>query len=131
MIIYVDTSAALKLAIQEPESDSLAGFLTKAQHNGDTLAASMLLYTELHCAAKRRATPPPAKTVNSIINAINLDDVERGDLTYAAAMPGGLGSADAIHLATALRLNVDLLVAYDGELLAAAEDAGLSVLSPS
>jgi predicted nucleic acid-binding protein len=45
-------------------------------------------------------------------------------------MPGRLRSADAIHLATAIRLQTDVLVAYDGELLAAAADTGLSVLSP-
>lgn len=57
-------------------------------------------------------------------------DVARSDLMYAAAMPGRLRSADAIHLATAIRLQTDVLVAYDGELLAAAADTGLSVLSP-
>jgi predicted nucleic acid-binding protein len=40
------------------------------------------------------------------------------------------GSADAIHLACAIRLQADVLVAYDAELLAAAVDAGLNVLSP-
>ncbi|WP_245580216.1 type II toxin-antitoxin system VapC family toxin [Arthrobacter castelli] len=127
----MDTSAALKLAIQESQSDALARYLTDLQHNGDTLAASMLLYTELHCAAKRRPTPPPAKTINSILSAMSLDDVERSDLTYAAAMAGKLRSADAIHLACALRLNANLLVAYDIELLTAAEDAGLNVHSPA
>jgi hypothetical protein len=36
----------------------------------------------------------------------------------------------AIHLAAAIRLQADLLIAYDAELLAAAVDAGLNVLSP-
>ena len=49
---------------------------------------------------------------------------------YASALPGGLRSDDAIHLASAIRLQADLLVAYDSELLAAAVDAGLNVLSP-
>jgi predicted nucleic acid-binding protein len=49
---------------------------------------------------------------------------------YAAALPGRLRSADAIHLATAIRLQADLMIAYDGELLAAAVDAGIPVLSP-
>lgn len=131
MIIYVDTSAALKLAIEEAESDALASYLSGAQRNGDVLVASMLLFTELHCAAKRRLAPPPASSINNILNAINLDDVDRSDLTLAAAMTGGLRSADAIHLATALRLDVDQLVAYDAELLNAAEEAGLSIASPS
>jgi predicted nucleic acid-binding protein len=46
-------------------------------------------------------------------------------------MPGHLRSADAIHLATAIRLQADLLVAYDTELLAAAVEAGLDVASPT
>jgi predicted nucleic acid-binding protein len=49
---------------------------------------------------------------------------------YAAALPGRLRSADAIHLATAIRLQTDLFVAYDGELLSAALDAGIAVLEP-
>lgn len=49
---------------------------------------------------------------------------------YAAALPGGLRSADAIHLATAIRLQSDFLVAYDAGLLASAVDAGLNVASP-
>lgn len=81
MITYVDTSAILKLVVDEPESAAAA-------------------------------------------------DVARSDLMYAAALPGRLRSADAIHLATAIRLQADLMIAYDGELLAAAVDAGIPVLSP-
>ena len=72
----------------------------------------MLLYTELHCAGKRRGFP--AELI----------------IMYAAAMPGKLRSADAIHLATAIRLQVDALAAYDSELVAAATDAGLNAFSP-
>jgi predicted nucleic acid-binding protein len=45
-------------------------------------------------------------------------------------LPGGLRSADAIHLATAIRVQSDVLVAYDAELLAAAVVAGLNVAHP-
>jgi predicted nucleic acid-binding protein len=65
-----------------------------------------------------------------VLGGINLVDLARSDLMYAAALPGGLRSADAIHLASAIRLQSDVLVAYDAELLAAAVDAGLNVLSP-
>ncbi|MGM7775391.1 hypothetical protein ACSVHC_05140 [Arthrobacter sp. KNU-44] len=57
-------------------------------------------------------------------------DIARSDLMYAAAFPGRPRSADAIHLATAIRLQTGLPVAYDGELLAAAVDAGVTVLGP-
>lgn len=128
MIIYVDTSAVLKLVIEEKESSSAAEYLSTAAGRGDQLVASMLLYTELHCAAHRRRLQ--GELVNSVLGAINLLDVARSDLMYAAALPGRLRSADAIHLAAAIRLQADVLVAYDAELLAAAVDAGLNILSP-
>jgi predicted nucleic acid-binding protein len=88
----------------------------------------MLLYTELHCAARRRGLP--TELVTSVLSGINLADVARSDLLYAAALPGRLRSADAIHLAAAIRLQTDALITYDGELGAAATEAGLTALSP-
>lgn len=129
MIIYVDTSAVLKLVIAEDESAATAGYLSAAASQGDILAASMLLYTELHCAGRRRGIP--GELINTALSGINLVDVSRPDLMYAAALPGKLRSADAIHLATAIRLQADVLVAYDAELLAAAVEAGLAVQSPA
>jgi predicted nucleic acid-binding protein len=128
LIIYVDTSAVLKLVVEEKESSTAATYLSTAAAQGNQLVASTLLYTELHCAAHRRGIP--GQLVNTVLSGINLVDLARSDLMYAAALPGGLRSADAIHLAAAIRLQADFLVAYDAELLAAAVDAGLNVLSP-
>lgn len=128
MIIYVDTSAALKLVVEEPESGPTAEFLSAAAQQGDRLVASMLLYTELHCVANRRGLPP--ELINAVLDAINLVDLTRTDLMYAAAMPGKLRSADAIHLAAAVRLESQTLVAFDKELVRAATQAGLHTLSP-
>ena len=126
MIIYVDTSAVLKLVVEESESSAAAEYLSTTAGQGDKLAASMLLYTELHCAAHRRGIP--SQLVNDVLGGINLLDLARSDLMYAAALPGGLRSADAIHLAAAIRVQADVMVAYDAELLAAAVDAGLTWL---
>ena len=128
MIIYLDTSAVLKLVVEEPESSAAAEYLSSAAAQGHQLVASMLLYTELHCAAHRRGIP--GEPVNTVLGAINLVDLARSDLMYAAALPGKLRSADAIHLAAAIRLQSDVMVAYDAELLASAVEAGLNVLSP-
>jgi len=129
--VYLDTSAVLKLVIDEVESTELARALTRFAADGGILVASMLLSTELHCAARRRSgATVPARTINSVLAAINLVDLARDDLMVAAALPGRLRSADAIHLATAIRLRADIFVAYDRELVAAAEEAGLSVASP-
>ncbi len=42
---------------------------------------------------------------------VNLVDIARSDLMYASALPGRLRSTDAIHLATAIRLQADLMIA--------------------
>jgi len=128
VIVYVDTSAVMKLVVSEQESAAAAAYLVEMAASGAHLVASMLLYTELHCAARR--TNMAFDVVNSVLTGINLVDVTRSDLMYAAAVPGQLRNADAIHLAAAIRLQTDRLVAYDHELLLAATESGLTTVSP-
>lgn len=45
---------------------------------GDKLVASMLLYTEIHCAAHRRGFP--GGLINTVLSGINLLDLVRSDL---------------------------------------------------
>lgn len=121
----------MKLLVEEAESRALAGFLEKARRGPDTLVASLLLHTELHCAANRRPEHISHETVTDVLSAVALVDLESGDLTTAPLLPGRLRSADAIHLATALRVDARAMAVYDTELSAAARTAGLRVLSPS
>ena len=130
MIVYVDTSAAMKLLVEEKESATLADHLQRRAEGGDTLVASLLLHTELHCAANRRPEHIEHESVSDVLSAIALVDIESGDLTTAPLLPGRLRSADAIHLATALRLNARAMVVYDSELRAASRAAGIEALSP-
>ena len=127
MIAYLDTSAALKLLVTEPESAAVTEYLARTADLD--LVASMLLYTELHCASQRRNNIP-ASLVTAALRSVSLVDVTRSDFMIAAALPGRLRSADALHLATALRLEADVLVTYDVELAGAAVQAGLTVSSP-
>lgn len=129
MIRFVDTSAALKLVIQEAESDALARDLEASRSGGATLVSSMLLFTELHCAAARRRELV-ADSVNAVLDRLVLVDVERVDLVTAATSAWGLRSADAIQLAAALRCEADEFVCYDVELAAAAHRAGIRVSAP-
>lgn len=129
MIRYLDTSAALKLVIEEPESDSLAADLNRSVERGDRVVASMLLLTELHCAAQRRRTIDIG-AVTTLLDTLILYDLSRADLLRAATSAWGLRSADALHLAAALRIEADELITYDAELGAAARHVGLTVASP-
>jgi predicted nucleic acid-binding protein len=130
MIVYVDTSAAMKLLVEEEESAELADHLEQRRASGDTLVASLLLHAELHCGANRRPEHIAHETVSDVLSALALVDMESGDLTTAPLLPGRLRSADAIHLATALRVNARAMVVYDSELHAAARAAGIDVSSP-
>ena len=129
--MYVDTSAALKLVVDEEESAAAADFLQKARAGGDRLVASLLMHTEMHRASRRRPAEVDPRTVRRVLSTIDLFDLERSDLTTAAVVPGALRTLDALHLASALRINADAIVVYDTELAGAAEESGLRVVSPT
>ncbi len=129
MIAYLDTSAAMKLLVEERESHALASYLQSAGQEL-TLVASWLLSTELHCAASRHPEDVDAASVGLVLETLTLVDLTRGDLLTAGTLPGRLRSHDSVHLAIALRLGVDELITYDGELQRAAEAVGLRVARP-
>ena len=129
MIAYLDTSAAAKLVLEEPESDVLAAFLDDLGPDDDSVVSSALLETELRRLAVRLNLPQSAMT--EVLTRVDLVEPDRGLFLAAGLSPGGsLRSLDALHLATALRIDVDLLVAYDRRLLEAAKGVGLATLSP-
>ena len=125
-IAYLDTSAAMKLLVEEVESVALVETL---RHGEWSLAASWLLHTELHCAAGRHPAVIVADLVTLVLDTVTLVDLTRGDL-LSAGTHAPLRSHDAIHLATALRVGADVVITYDEELAQAARAAGLRVLAP-
>lgn len=124
---YLDTSAAMKLLVEEAESEALVAELIDSSPR---LVASWLLHAELHCAAGRNPTIVLLDAVTTVLDVVNLVDVTRGDL-LAAGTHAPLRSNGAIHLATALRLGVDEIVTYDDELARAAVSAGIRVVAPA
>lgn len=129
MTRYLDTSAALKLVVDEPESTALAAFLNRIVDAGDELVSSMLLFTEMHCTAARRGGFAEG-SVALVLDAIELVDVTRADLLRAATSEWRLRSADAIHLATALRLDCEAIVTYDAEMSTVCRRIGIAVEAP-
>jgi hypothetical protein len=127
-ISYLDTSAAMKLVLDEPQSAALTAEL--AGRGDRRLISSWLLHTEMHCAAGRHPEDVDFEAVRTVLDSVSLIDVTRGDL-LTAGTHAPLRSNDAIHLAVALRVGVDEIVTYDGELVEQATTAGLPVLSPT
>lgn len=123
---YLDTSAAMKLVIDERGSSEIVAVL---DHPERRIVASWLLHTELLCAAGRRPNHVPHPRVRAVLDRTLLVDLVRADLLAAGTL-APLRSQAAIHLAVALRLGVQEMITYDRELADAATRAGLRVLSP-
>ena len=129
-MIYLDSSALIKLALTEPESAALAEWL--AEHANQPLVSSALHRAEVPRAVWRAepgALPRSYRLIRRIAKVALTADVLDNSATLP---PQALSPAHAIHLASALAVRDDLtaFVAYDEDLLAAAADAGLPVVSP-
>jgi hypothetical protein len=129
-VIYLDSSALVKLALTAPESAALAGWL--AERADQPLVSSALYRAEVPRAVWRAepgALPRSYKLIKRIARiALSADVLDNS----ATLPPPELSPAQAIHLASALAVKRDLtaFVTYDGHVLAAARDAGLPVVSP-
>lgn len=126
---YLDSSALVKLAIREPESAALRRYLRRKR----PLVTSALSRTEV----ARTLLPFGADAVARGDDVLRrLDVIRINDRVLRAAgalLPLELRSLDAIHLATAMEIGVDLsrVCTYDERMAAAAVDLGLTVVAPS
>ncbi|KJF16809.1 type II toxin-antitoxin system VapC family toxin [Acidithrix ferrooxidans] len=130
-MIYLDTSALVKLVIDEEESVALIDWLGI---NADALkVTSQLAHVELIRACNRlddTLTP----FARSLLSGIGSIPITSNVLNIASDLkPYELRSLDSIHLASAISIGSSLsyFVAYDLRLCAAAGEAGFSVESPS
>ena len=129
-LYYLDTSAALKLLVEESHSKAFAEFYDQAV--GAAWVSSALLRIEVMRAVTRvlPAVLPDARDLLLAFDFISIDD----DIVDAAMNEPDrmLRSLDAIHLATARVLGADLtgLATYDDRLAEAGRDAGFEIVSP-
>lgn len=129
MSVYVETSAAAKLLIEEAESAALADYLDAQLGAGRPLVSSLLLETELRRLATR--TGIEQARVTDVLDRFDLYEPDRATYVEAGLLPGaGLRSLDALHVAVAIRVEADELVAYDLRQAEAARAAGLRVVAP-
>ena len=129
-MIYLDTSAFVKLVWSERESAALQSFIAK--WSGAPLVSSALLLVEVRRAVLR-GDPTVMSRVDLLLTRVGQVGITRAILEGASRLPDpGLRSLDAIHLATALRLRQDLeaFVTYDHRLAAAAQRLDLPVAMP-
>ena len=129
-MIYLESSALVKLVFEETESDALAQWL--ADRQSMPKFSSELTTIELVRTCRRRDADAVvgARQVLAGLDLIPLT----ADLVESASSigPPDLRSLDAIHLSSALLISEDVtaFVAYDVRLKTAALAAGLEVVAP-
>jgi len=129
-LYYIDTSAVIKLLVEETHSAAFAAFYDAAT-DAEWVSSALLRIEIIRAVA--RAKPvllPDARDLLLAFSYITIDD----EIVEAAMdePDRSLRSLDAIHLATARLLGPDLdaIVTYDDRLAKAASDAGLVTASP-
>lgn len=129
-MIYLDSSALVKLVHPEQDSVALVSWLATARRPAIT---SALAEVEVERAVRRTA-PAALPAVPTVLSTVFLFDIDATIRRAAARLADPLlRSLDAIHLATALELGAELhaFVAYDKRLLAAAAATGLPTARPT
>jgi uncharacterized protein len=133
-LFYIDSSALVKLVVDEPESAALRAFVT-----GADLVSSELVITEVPRAIRRASAREPRLSLDlalsragELLDAIALLPLDRAVLAAAGAIEEpALRALDAIHVVAAVDLSpVDAFVSYDERQSAVARLASLRTLAP-
>ncbi len=125
---YLDSSAIVRLAVREAESDALRAYLRRRP----SLVTSALARTEV-ARALLPAGHGALAAGRKVLARLDLVRVTNRVLEEAATLlPSAIRSLEAIHLATAGQLGEDLesLLTYDGRMAEAARRLGHHVVTP-
>lgn len=130
-MIYIDTSAFLKLVKDENESRALNEYLSVRATRDFT--SSKLLTIEARRGLLRYA-PRRLPRLDLLLDSVTQIDISDAVIESASRFPDPmLRSLDAIHLATALLIkdDIELLLSYDDRMLEAAAAHGLETAAPA
>jgi predicted nucleic acid-binding protein len=128
-VVYLDASAILKLVVQEPESEALRSYLAGRVARATSIVGAV---ESRRFAGRREADVGAA--LRFVLGGIDLIDLDGAVADRASRIAlHALRTLDAIHLASAMELGLDLeaLVTYDSRLSSAARELRLDVASPT
>ena len=133
MRVYVDSSALIKRVIVEEESDELVDFLDAHYQQADLLASSSLAWVEVSrvVLARAKSSTDTADLIDGAMSGIDERSMTAEVISVARRIePLVLRSLDAIHLATAVLIDADLVVTYDDRLADSCRRNSLAVAMP-
>lgn len=136
MRVYVDSSALLKRVFAESESGALMSALRRYVEADEALVASSLALVEVSRAVRAYANAEGDVEVDNLVEVALSGVLEKPISSEVVALarrlhPPVLRSLDAIHLASALLLDVDTILAYDQRLIDAAAEHRIRTSSPT
>ena len=130
MLLYCDSSALVKLVVEEPESAELEVWLGAQPE--PVLISSVLAHTEV-VRAVARTDPDAVNLAVDLLAAVSVVELDATLADEAARLdPAELRSLDALHMAAALRLGPALgfVISYDERMLDAARRHGVGIAHP-
>ena len=129
-LLYLDSSALVKLVLPEAET----GALLEALSDWPERISSALAGVEVLRAVRRAGAGKRVRErAERVIAGIGLVRVDGAVLSGAARLePAELRTLDAIHLATALSAGEDLgaMICYDAQLAQVAARLGVTMMAP-
>ena len=129
MTFVVDSSAIVKLIVDEPNSQNFGNWLKNCKSE---LFVSEIAHTEV-ARAIARVDANLHRQLKTVLERFGIIRVSSQILAIASVLaPTKLRTLDAIHLASCLILGDDLdgLVTYDDSQTEAAQQNGITVVAP-
>ena len=130
MVYYFDSSAILKLVVNEPESEALVEWMVqKAPGAEPVFYSSDLATTEVLIACRRLEIDQ--KTAEQILGNFQLLTIPTARFRAAGKLANtSLRSLDALHLSAAMSLGSELeaLVTYDKRMISRCQELGIETL---
>lgn len=126
MVVYLDSSVALRAVLNVPERAAVRAWLDASD---STVVSSRLLQTELIRVLRRERRP--ATDAAPLLDRVGLVDISRETHSVAESIERHVKTLDALHLATAILLGSPVVVAtHDHVMAAVAGYLGIVVTDP-
>jgi len=137
MKCYLDSSAVLKLILEEPESADFRAVVEAFHADGVTFVTSVLTGVEVaralrRCVVNGRLSPADLQAGwETALKGVMMAAISPAMLDEAKIVGNDeLRSLDAIHLATAHVVHADVVFTYDERLIQACMEAGVMTARP-
>jgi predicted nucleic acid-binding protein len=133
--VYFDSSALLKRVVAEPKSAALQAALRGYVDSQTALVSSSVARIEVSRALRRASAIDPRLHPDALTDVALSGVLERPLDAEVVALarrvsPLVLRSPDAIHVATAMLVDADVLVTYDDVLVAVGPEHGFETAAP-